>query len=766
MGTFSFCWMLLVLQLLVLQLRQTNASINFNKSQTYIIHLDNSHKPSPFPNHESWHRNMVKSLTLVCPKDKDAFLVYSYTHATHGFSAKLTPCQLTEAEKSPAHLTTHKESFGQMFTTHTPKFLGLNRSFGIWPTASYGKDVIIGVVDTGIWPESESFKDDGMSSIPSGWKGRCENGTAFTKSLCNNKLIGAQSFSKGLIAAGLNGSSDNDFDSPRDANGHGTHTSSTAAGNFVCGVSHFGYAKGVAIGIAPRAHLASYKVIWNAFDAPASSVATDILAGMDQAISDGVDVMSISLGIQEQPPLYQDVIAIASFSAIEKGIVVVCAAGNTGPHSSTIYNGAPWIMTVGAGTIDRSYVATLELGNGLTFQGTSYFPSSVSITNTEIYYEHSNPNKSGCLSLDRNEIIGKVVLCDDSGNSDITEKMNVVTLAGAYAVIFLTSDSLSLIPEEYSIPMICLHIRFAKELKEYSSKGNNAFVKEMRFVFTETGTGPAPQVADLSSRGPDPVTPNNVLKPDILAPGIDVLGAVRPGVFMMANHYNVVTDYALYRGTSMATPHVAGVAALVKAVHRDWSPAAIRSAIMTTATIVDNTGTTIKDQANGLVATPLDYGAGHVNPNRAMDPGLIFDLGSQDYIDFLCGHGYTDKQMMTVIRKSRWVCNENKTDLNYPSFIVSFSNKSTFPFEKHFTRTVTNVGEPTSSYRAIVEVPDGMIVRVEPNTMQFTSEYQKQKFVLSLQVDGNAAPKVKYGYLKWVDGHNHIVSSPIVVTIQ
>ncbi|PWA58882.1 Peptidase S8/S53 domain-containing protein [Artemisia annua] len=366
MGAFSYCWMLLALQLLLLQLWLTNASLNLNNSQTYIIHLNNSHKPSPFPNHESWHRNMVKSLTLVCPKDKDAFLVYSYTHATHRFSAKLTPCQLAEVEKWPAHLTTHKESFGLMFTTHTPKFLGLNRSLGIWPTASYGKDVIIGVVDTGIWPESESFNDDGMSSIPSGWKGRCENGTAFTSSLCNNKLIGARSFSKGLNAAGLNGSSDNDFDSPRDSNSHGTHTSSTAAG--------------VAIGIAPRAHLASYKVIWNALNVPASSVATDILAGMDQAISDGVDVMSISLGIREQPSLYQDVIAIASFSAIVKGIVVVCAAGNSGPDAATMYNAAPWIMTVGAGTIDRNFVATLELGNGLKFKA-NRMPNFYPVTN-------------------------------------------------------------------------------------------------------------------------------------------------------------------------------------------------------------------------------------------------------------------------------------------------------------------------------------------------------------------------------------------------
>ncbi|GKC46410.1 peptidase S8/S53 domain-containing protein, partial [Tanacetum coccineum] len=221
---------------------------------------------------------MVKSLSSVCPEDNKALHVYSYTHAMQGFSAKLTPCQLTEVEKSPAHLTTLNESFGQMFTTHTPKFLGLNRSFGIWPTASYGDDVIIGVFDTGIWPESESFNDGGMSNIPLRWRGKCQNGTDFTPTaLCNNKLIGAQSFRKGLDAAGISISAGSDFDSPRDFHGHGTHTSSIAGGNFVCGASHFGYAKGVAIGIAPRAHLAMYKVIW--FDTPASLVATDILAG-------------------------------------------------------------------------------------------------------------------------------------------------------------------------------------------------------------------------------------------------------------------------------------------------------------------------------------------------------------------------------------------------------------------------------------------------------------------------------------------------------
>ena len=121
------------------------------------------------------------------------------------------------------------------------------------------EDVIVGIIDTGIWLESESFNDEGMSPVPQKWKGKCENGTAFSPSNCNRKLIRAQSFSKGLQAAGTNISKELDFSSPRDFMGHGTHTASTAVGNYGPGVSHFGYAIGTAIGVAPGAHLAMYK---------------------------------------------------------------------------------------------------------------------------------------------------------------------------------------------------------------------------------------------------------------------------------------------------------------------------------------------------------------------------------------------------------------------------------------------------------------------------------------------------------------------------
>ncbi|KAK1553651.1 hypothetical protein Q3G72_001622 [Acer saccharum] len=637
--------------------------------------MDHSHKPASFLTHESWHRSVLKSLSY--PANDEEMLLYSYNHVIHGFSARLTALQLSEIEKSPAHLATYPESFGKLFTTHSPKFLGLKSKSGLWPAASYGEGIIIGIIDTGIWPESDSFSDNGMPPVPERWKGQCENGTDFSPSACNKKLIGARSFSKGLQAAGRNISSESDYDSARDFLGHGTHTSSTAAGNHVLGVSQFGYARGTARGVAPRAHIAMYK----------------------------------------------DVIAIGSLSAIQKGTVVVCAADN-----------------------------------GMTFKGISYYPESIYIVDAPLYYGKGNVNKTTCNmgALNSDEVSGKVILCDN-GTIDVYGQMMEVNRVGAYAAIFLT-DMSDLDAEDYSIPSLTLPTSYGILIREYVTGWKKPMLKRMKFVLTEFGTKPAPQVASFSSRGPDPIIPG-ILKPDILAPGVDVLAAVAPNIpYMEIGNYDLVTDYALYSGTSMAAPHVAGVAALLKAVHKDWSPAAVRSAIMTTAYTIDNTGTILKDENTGLPATPLEFGAGHINPNKAMDPGLIYDIIFQDYVEFLCGIGYDEKQMKIVLRQSKWNCSQVSTDLNYPSFVAIFTNETV----KNFSRVVTNVGEKEAVYHANLDSPNGMRIRTEPSTLTFTDKYQKQGFVLSVEIDGNA-PGVIYGNLKWIDQHNHIVSSPIVV---
>lgn len=223
---------------------------------------------------------------------------------------------------------------------------------------------------TGIWPESESFNDEGMGPIPSRWKGACENGELFNLTNCNKKLIGARWFGKGLIAeknSSIKTVAPSEYLSPRDATGHGTHTASIAAGRLIKKASYKRLAAGTARGGAPLARLAVYKACWATN--PEVCTDADVLKAFDEAIHDGVDVISVSLG--EQLPLStyieHDSVSMGSFHAAARGISVVCSAGNDGPFSQTVTNTAPWVTTVAAASIDRAFPAAIILGNNHTF---------------------------------------------------------------------------------------------------------------------------------------------------------------------------------------------------------------------------------------------------------------------------------------------------------------------------------------------------------------------------------------------------------------
>ncbi|WCJ17713.1 Subtilisin-like protease [Euphorbia peplus] len=743
--------------------------------RAYIVHMDKSSMPASFSSHHDWYISTLSSLSSL--DEEPPVHLYTYTHVMDGFSAVLSQTHLDKLEELPSHIATFPESFGKAHTTHTPKFLGLNRNTGLWPASKFGDDVIIGVLDTGIWPESESFDDKNMPPVPERWLGGCEIGVEFNTSHCNRKLIGARKFSQGMKQYKINISTTDDYDSPRDFFGHGTHTSSTAGGSWVRNVDYFGYAKGTARGMAPSARIAMYKVLFYTEDVDDyDAAATDVLAGMDQAIEDGVDVMSLSLGFFETS-FFTNPIAIGAFAAMKKGIFVACSAGNGGPHGYTMLNGAPWIMTVGAGTIDRQFGAHVTLGDGIvTFTGQSIYPENLFVSRVPIYFGHGNRSKGLCEygSLDHKEVAGKFLFCDHDNETSTFRGASDrygPDIAGAVGAIFSDDDGEFEHPDDYYHPIVFMNTKHGDSIKNYILNTPNATIS-VEFGKTLLGIKPAPKVAYFSSRGPDRRAPW-ILKPDILAPGYHIFAAWVPnrGFVPIRDDDYLLTDYAIVSGTSMSCPHTAGIAALLKAAHRDWSAAAIRSAMMTTAYMRNNADGIIIDMTTGVAGTPLDFGAGHVDPNKAMDPGLVYDIEEDDYINFVCALNYTSQQMKIVIGTSNYTCSKASLDLNYPSFMVILNNTNTATLT--FKRTLTSVVDAVSVYNAIVEVPSGMKAVVQPSVLTFAGKYSKAEFNLTVEIDLEADGVIpqsdyfgNYGFLTWYEAKGwHEVRSPIVSAI-
>nr|XP_023915092.1 subtilisin-like protease SBT1.9 [Quercus suber] len=730
-------------------------SSNLAQHDTYIIHMDSSAIPKAFSDHHSWYSATLSSVSDNS-KAATSSLIYAYTGSIHGFSASLTPSELETLQKTPGYISFTPDRPLTMHTTHTSQFLGLSSASGAWSASNHGHDVIIGLVDTGIWPESESFKDDGMTQIPSRWKGKCESGTQFNSSLCNKKLIGARYFNKGLLAK--NPKVNITMNSPRDTSGHGTHTSSTAAGNFVKGATYFGYATGTSKGMAPRARIAMYKAGWRY-----GVYSSDVLAAIDQAIQDGIDILSLSLGFSlDENVLQDDPIAIASFAAMEKGVMVVASAGNEGPLYGTLSNGAPWVLTVGAGTIDREFHGILTLGNGMQITFVSMYPGNSSLTQVSLVF------LNGCKSVEEmKKNKNKIVVCKD--NLSLSTQVYNAKSARVYGAIFISNYSLPEFATKSSFPTAFLGLQEGQTVIDYIKRNNSIPRGSLIYHKTVIGTKPAPMVDIYNSRGPFPSCPS-VLKPDLLAPGSSILASWCPtSPVAEVRSKPLFSKFNLESGTSMSAPHVAGVAALIKEVHPDWSPAAIRSALMTTASSLDNTLSPIKDRAyNKRQASPLDIGAGHINPNKALDPGLVYDATAEDYVKLLCAMNYTAAQIR-IITKSTYNCENRSLDLNYPSFIVFFNeydSNSDAKVVHEFRRTVTNVREGRWTYTANVTGMNGLIkVKVEPEKLVFKQKYEKQSYKLSLEGPKPLKEVVDHGSLSWVnDDGKYVVRSPIVVT--
>uniref|UniRef100_A0ACD5YU91 Uncharacterized protein n=1 Tax=Avena sativa TaxID=4498 RepID=A0ACD5YU91_AVESA len=737
---------------------------------SYIVHVVQAHAPR-LPRHglhavrpyaAFLRDNIPAELSRPAPK-----VLYSYSHAATGFAARLTARQAERLASSRSVIAVVPDTMQELHTTLTPSFLGLSPSSGLLPVSNGAMDVVIGVIDSGVYPEGRpSFAaDPSLPPPPSKFRGGCVSTPTFNGSaLCNNKLVGAKAFNKGQLAA-RGPAVGEDLKSPLDTNGHGTHTSSTAAGSSVADAAFFDYAKGRAVGIAPGARIAVYKACWK------GCASSDILAAFDEAIADGVDVLSVSLGaVGKAPNFYQDLLAVGAFRAVSKGIVVSASAGNSGPGESTAANIAPWFLTVGASTINRQFPADVVLGNNETFTGTSlYAGEPLSATKVPLVYGGDVGSKV-CEQgkLNATLVAGKIVLCESGVNARAAKGLAVKLAGGAGAILASTEAfGLQALASPHIHPTTAVSFAFAEKIKKYISTQKSPTAT---IVFRGTvigSTPPAPRMASFSSRGPNIRAPG-IFKPDVTAPGVDILAA-----WTGANSPTELdgdtrrVKYNIISGTSMSCPHVSGVAALIRQARPEWSPAAVKSALMTTAYNVDNAGGIIGDMSTGSASTPFARGAGHVDPNRAVDPGLVYDAGKEDYITVLCALGYTAKQVAVFDPAANCSTRGGSSvgDHNYPAFSVVLTSNKLAVVKQH--RVVRNVGTNVkATYRAKVSSPAGVRVTVRPGKLQFSAKQKTQEYEITFtqRIFESVTEKHTFGSIVWSDDEKHTVTSPIAIT--
>jgi hypothetical protein len=752
-------------------------------------------------------------------------VLHNYNLTFNGFSAQLTEAQAMALKASGRVLSVTPSELRKADTTRTPGFLGISNPGGLWSqldAASHnikGEDVIIGVIDTGVWPETASFGDsvDGLGNpvaynvagtpvygaAPVKWHGTCITGPGFTAAMCNNKLLGARFFGDAWLqgAADSTGSPgaytlspDMEFLSPRDGAGHGSHTASTSGGNSGVAAVIDGVSAGTMSGIAPRARIAVYKALWTASDTalgPGVShdggQTADILAAIDAAVADGVDVINYSVsGTQTN---FLDTVEIAYLNASAAGVFVAASAGNSGPANQVAHM-SPWLTTVAASTHDRFTAADVTLGSGSVFNGPSYqgggLPSTPMILSQDaggVPFASMNPSDQLALmrcynAADRTvaanfpagfpktdlttnsilvpaKVVGKIVVCIRGGNVLVNKASAVKTATGGAMVIQnapgilpgLPATNNSTILQPYVIPTVHLTVDAYPTVSTYASGvGPTASFS----AGAQVAGVVAPVMADFSSRGPNKADAN-ILKPDVTGPGVDIIaGYISPLTqsqhdMLAAGTYTPPANSASLQGTSMSSPHIAGSAALLKQMHPTWSPAAIKSALMTTTTGVK--------LASGAADTDRwGYGAGHINPNVAGDPGLVYDLATADYGKFLCGLNLTPPAGVGTCGSLGSVTPSN---LNLASITAA-----AVPGSLTMTRTVKNVGAAATTYTATWSLP-GWDVVVSPSTLTSVAPGASKTFTVKVTRQVATALNVwSFGTLTWTGG-GHIVTSPL-----
>ena len=550
----------------------------------------------------------------------DAVVKQSYDTVYGGVSAQVPANQISSVLEVPGVVAVQKDAlrkpdFGSIAWIGAPR---------VWPSqggaARAGKGQIVGVIDTGIWPEHPSFRNTGLPAPPGTYG--CQFGTGLDPLLgqpftCNNKLIGAYAFTQTYMS--VIGSVPGEFCnnatgqcSARDSEGHGTHTTSTAAGDVVDSAPLFGVERGPVAGVAPGAYVIMYRVCL-----AQGCFNSDSVNAVKQAILDGVDVINFSIGGGANP--YADPVELAFLDAFNAGINVNASAGNSGPGAGTAEHGGPWVTTVGASTWDHFFSSTLHLAST---DGSTLNKPGVTITApinspTPVVLATSLPGQTAiCDKIQAaGTATGKIVACQRGGNARVDKGYNVLQ-GGAAGMILYNAISQDVETDNHWLPAIHVDGPNADLVSFLAKPGVTATFA----TGTETLTQPD-VMATFSSRGPV----GDFIKPDITAPGIQVLMGMTPQPTGITNGPPGQL-YQAIAGTSMSSPHAAGASALVRAAHPSWTPAEVKSALMTTALqdVTKENGTTDFD--------PFDAGAGSLQVNDAVAAPLVFDETTADFV--------------------------------------------------------------------------------------------------------------------------------------
>jgi len=727
--------------------------------------------------------------------------IYSYRYSMNGFAARMSPTQANKIEHMPEVLRVWQDEIRPLATNHSATFLDLfNANAGLrGPAGLNGDGIVIGVIDSGIAPEHPALQDTRLADRPSlcfsawaeasllgrwlcknftraddvldfeapeNWNGICETGPQFTIDNCNNKMIGARIFVAGAQATGP--IDDGEIFSARDVDGHGTHIATTAAGNKVK-ASIFGTFLGSVEGMAPKARIATYKACWlRPGGTRASCNTSDLANAIDMAVADGVHVINYSIGSSLFTVTSPDDIAL--LAAAKAGVLAIVAAGNEGPNLQTISSpaGNPAVITTGASSRDGQHsLEALKVNTPPAVAGkyavkeAAFTPPLAERDPIEARLvlvddeDDTLPDGSvgttmdGCQAIVNSGRVSGNIAYIERGGCNFDVKLSNAEDAGAIAVVVFNFAGDPIIMTGVSglsdIPGLMIGgadgTLLLDEINNDQTVNIVNIVLDKSFFLTVDDTGNV--MGSFSSRGPGPV--QDILKPDVTAPGINILAGHTPDAIATVAGEN----FAFLSGTSMAAPHVSGIAALLRQGHPDWSPAAIKSALMTTA--YQEVG-----MPDGSSIIPFDFGSGHIDPNKANDPGLVYEITTDEYDAYSCGIGSPDIDQPRCDDLAANGFSFEPADLNQPNISVSRLTST-----QTVTRRVTNVSENSETYNAEIELPAGVAVQVSPAALT-VGPGQSVEYDVTLVFQSGPQDIYRFGAITWVS-NDHRVRSVIAV---